>query len=364
MAEDGIGKLGRRCQLLELAAEVRTEQLVHGGEHLGARPVVERQREGTLGGLAPFAKDLDVRVAEPVDRLELVTHEEQLRLRRPQKIHDFRLQAVRVLELVHEDRAKAGLLALAQLRLGTEQVTRLELQVLEVERRLAPLRLGVALGEQRQQLLQKRPVARGRLVEGSLLDGRQRLAVRGRTIAAGLEAGQIHQAVGTAVTLEQLEQLGRSPSLGIRRFRITDERRRGGVQLVDPLAELRPWRHGEVELAPGCAQGLVDAREHPPQPVAAVGRKELESLRLVSRAELRQRLGEGFGAKHGRLRLVELAEARVEPGSERIRPEHAEQKPWIVEIQAPSSSRARSCRPRWASAARIRVRSSPAARRV
>src|SRR6266446_7610241 len=36
----------------------------------------------------------------------------------------------------------------------------------------------------------------------------------------------------------------------------------------------------------------------------------------------------------------------------------------MVEIQAPSSSRARSLRPRSANAARIRVRSSPAARRV
>ena len=38
------------------------------------------------------------------------------------------------------------------------------------------------------------------------------------------------------------------------------------------------------------------------------------------------------------------------------------QKPWMVEIQAPSSSRARSWRPRAASAARMRERSSPAAR--
>src|SRR5260370_505987 len=36
----------------------------------------------------------------------------------------------------------------------------------------------------------------------------------------------------------------------------------------------------------------------------------------------------------------------------------------MVEIQAPSSSRARSLRPRSANAARMRVRSSPAARRV
>src|SRR6266446_3466638 len=41
-----------------------------------------------------------------------------------------------------------------------------------------------------------------------------------------------------------------------------------------------------------------------------------------------------------------------------------EQKPWIVEIHAPSSLRARSARPRPWSAARMRARSSPAAFRV
>ena len=40
------------------------------------------------------------------------------------------------------------------------------------------------------------------------------------------------------------------------------------------------------------------------------------------------------------------------------------QKPWIVEIQAPSSSLARSCLPSSASRCRIRPRSSPAARSV
>src|SRR5436305_7952851 len=40
------------------------------------------------------------------------------------------------------------------------------------------------------------------------------------------------------------------------------------------------------------------------------------------------------------------------------------QNPWMVEIHAPSSSRARSWRPRLTSSARMRVRSSPAARRV
>ena len=53
-------------------------------------------------------------MAEAVDRLELVANEEELRFRSPQQVDDLGLEAVRVLELVHEDRAEARLLALSQ----------------------------------------------------------------------------------------------------------------------------------------------------------------------------------------------------------------------------------------------------------
>src|SRR5207302_7437481 len=136
----------RGCELLELPAEVRAEELVDGGKHLGARAVVERERERLLDGLAPLAEDLHVRMAEAVDRLELVADEEELGLRCPEQVDDLRLQAVRVLELVHEDRAEARPLALAQLRLRAEKVSGAKLEVLEVERRLAGLRRRVAAG--------------------------------------------------------------------------------------------------------------------------------------------------------------------------------------------------------------------------
>ena len=80
VAEDRVRELGRSRELLELAAEMRAEELVDGGEHLGARAVVERQRERLLDGLAPLAEDLHVGVAEAVDRLELVADEEELGL--------------------------------------------------------------------------------------------------------------------------------------------------------------------------------------------------------------------------------------------------------------------------------------------
>src|ERR1700757_5284270 len=125
MAEDGVRELGRPGELLELTAEVRAEELVDRGEHLGAGPVVERERERLLDGLAPLAEDLHVGVAEAVDRLELVADEEELGLGGPEQVDDLRLEAVRVLELVDEDRAEAPLLALAELRLRAEEVARL-----------------------------------------------------------------------------------------------------------------------------------------------------------------------------------------------------------------------------------------------
>ena len=117
MAEHGVRELGRSRKLLELAAEVRSEELVDRGEHLRPRAVVEREREGLPDGFAPFAEDLHVGVAEAVDRLELVADEEELGVGRPQQVDDLGLQAVRVLELVDEDRAETCLLALAKIRL-------------------------------------------------------------------------------------------------------------------------------------------------------------------------------------------------------------------------------------------------------
>jgi hypothetical protein len=44
MAEDRIGELGAGVERLELVPEVRTEELVDRGEHLGAGAVVARER--------------------------------------------------------------------------------------------------------------------------------------------------------------------------------------------------------------------------------------------------------------------------------------------------------------------------------
>src|SRR5215471_17134525 len=126
-------------------------------------------------------------MAEAVDRLELVADEEELGLGRPEQVDDLRLEPVRVLELVDEDRAEAGLFPLPELRMRAQERARLELQVREVECRLARLRVRVFPGEQGEELLQERPVAGGGLVERSLLDRSERLAVRRRPVSARLE---------------------------------------------------------------------------------------------------------------------------------------------------------------------------------
>ena len=118
-----------------------------------------RQRQHVADRLAPLLEDLDVGVAEAVDRLELVPDEEELVAR--DQVDHLALEAVRVLELVDADLPEAQLLALADRVVVAQQVARAELEILEVERRLAVLRRLVGALERLQQLLEQRAVARG-----------------------------------------------------------------------------------------------------------------------------------------------------------------------------------------------------------
>ena len=78
MAEDRVRELGGRGERLEVVPERPGEQVVHGGEHLRARPVVAPQAQEIRRLLAALPEDLDVRVPEAVDRLELVADREHL----------------------------------------------------------------------------------------------------------------------------------------------------------------------------------------------------------------------------------------------------------------------------------------------
>ena len=66
---------------------------------------------------------------------------------------------------------------------------------------------------------------------------------------------------------------------------------------------------------------------------------------LADGAERLERAVERLAAEHGAVLVVELVEARVDPDRERVRAKQPAQKPWMVEIHAPSSSRARSGAP-------------------
>src|SRR5207302_1655419 len=105
-------------------------------------------------GAAPLAEHADVCVTKAVDRLELVADEENFAFARPggEEVDQLALQPVRVLELVDHDRAEPQLLALADGRFVAKQISRAQLQILEVECGLAVLRLLVLSGEAGQKL--------------------------------------------------------------------------------------------------------------------------------------------------------------------------------------------------------------------
>ena len=154
-AEDRVAVALGRLERLEIVPERAGEELVHGGEHFWPGAVVERQRQDVRCRVTPVPEYGDVRMTEAVDRLELVTDEEHL-LRRPgtDQIDQLRLEAVRVLELVDHDRSEPKLLHLANRLVVTKKIPRAQLQVLEVERRLAILGLGVGAREPGQELLE------------------------------------------------------------------------------------------------------------------------------------------------------------------------------------------------------------------
>src|SRR5205823_14912575 len=130
---------------------------------------------------------------EPVDRLELVADEEHFLLTRPagEEVDQLALQSIRVLELVDHHGAKAKLLARANRGVVAQEVTRAELQVLEVECGLLVLRLLVGGREPGEQLLQQVAVARGQLVERRLLDRAPSLLVGRGALATELQASEL-----------------------------------------------------------------------------------------------------------------------------------------------------------------------------
>ena len=300
--EGGVGKAARGRERLERVAEVGREEVVDDVEHLGPRAVVLGQREDAARGLTPLSEDVDVRVPEAVDGLELVADEEEILGR--EQVDQLALEPVRVLELVDEHRAEAPALAVADRRVIPEEVPRAQLEIFEVERRLALLGGRVSVGEAPQELLEQRPVSDCELVERRLLDRVARLLVAREPVtwpAPGGQVGEIDEAVGRGRALQEVERTRRAPPrrLGLLHSgRVLDGEPRRLAQLIDPCLQLRPVDDLQHEVPPCRAQRLVDAGQHPPQPARAVRREHADPLGIAGRAEGLEGLLERLSCKH------------------------------------------------------------------
>ena len=284
-----------------------------------------------------------------------------------EQVDDLALEPVRVLELVDHDRAEAPALPLAHRGVVAEQVARGELEVLEVERRLAVLRRAVGGAEPVEELLEQVAVARGELVERRLLDAAAGLLVAGRPLARAPSARRGRAAAPGASARPGPRARGpRGRPAPSRRPR----RRRPGA--APPRAAPRPARAGRPARrarAPAAARrraasrgrrsasggrpGRRRSRAGRAAPSSPSAQNSLERLRRTPRAGAR-----GPARRRGR-----GSAGRCPPANGCARRSRW-QKPWIVEIQAASSSRARSGRPASTRRARMRSRSSPAARSV
>ena len=320
MPEDRVGELRGGGEGLVLVSELAAEELVHGREHLRTRPVVAAQRQQVRRLGAALAEDVDVGMPEPVDRLELVADSEDLgHIGVGDEIHELALQPVRVLELVDHHEAEAQPDRLAHVVFVPEQIARSELEILEVDGRLAPLRTGVLVREALEQLLEQIAVVCGELLEGSALDGLARELVGLGPHAAALQRSEVDDPCRGRAFGHDPGRLGRGVDLGRSRRRVRSESVRLCAERRDRTGEARSLSQLEHELAPGRAERLVDARQHPAEPGRAIRRQEPDALGIAVGAELLERTLERLSAEHGRTRLLELAEARVEPHTERVR---------------------------------------------
>ena len=284
--------------------------------------MVPGQREDGGRCLAPLAEDRHVGMTEPVDRLELVADDEEIAaLDRLEQVEQLRLQAVRVLELVDHDGAEPLPLALPDLRVVPEEIAGAELEVLEVERGLAVLRVRVGGREGREQLLQKLAVPGGQLLERRSDGGVARLREARRARAAHLELAEREEPLGERRRAEQVERrLGRV-TLQLGRVGVGNEAVGRLADAVHALAEAGAGTRLEDEISTRRAERRVDLDEHAAETVGAVGGEELPAVGLVGGAERLERGRERLGLENERLRLVEHAEARIDPGGEGMRAE-------------------------------------------
>ena len=217
---------------------------------------------------ALLAKDLEVGVAEAVDRLVLVADHEHLGLRAAKLLDQLELDAVGVLELVDHDVLEALAPDRRQRVARAQERERAQLEVEEVERRplfLERLVAGVEALEQRFE------GGAGRLCGGH---------VRGRK--------RIHQLLPLARGVKRLAHL-RQAGLG---------------HSLAAQLHVRGERH--LLEAPGLVLGRRDGN-----PLIALDQQGVE------------RIAEGAIAQATRLTGVEHAKRGIEPGRERVHRQQA-----------------------------------------
>jgi hypothetical protein len=271
-SEDWIREIARGTQRLEFVTEVGAEEVIDDGEHLRPRAVVLRERQDARRRASPLAENLHVCMAESVDRLKLVADEEDLPLAAAarQQVDQLALQPVRVLELVDHDRREAELLAGPDRLVVAEHVARAQLQVLEVEGRLAVLGVLVGAREPGQQLLQQIAVAGGELVERGLLDAAPCLLVRRRPLASKSQTRKVEEPLRPRLRLGEHECIPRGLARRVARRRVVDQAARRVAELGEARLEARPLTQLEDELTAGGAQRLEDADQHAAQVRRAV----------------------------------------------------------------------------------------------
>ncbi len=226
---------------------------------------------------------------------------------------------------------------------------------------------GVRVREAVEQRLQQVAVAGRHLVERGLLEPAARVLVRSRRARRARGARRGRAAARPTARAPRISSSPAAVARGGARSRPASSTRQRAASVSAATRSASGGRSpsSRTSGASGRAERLVDARQHPAQAAGAVGREQAQPIRVVVGAERAERGVERLAAEHGGLRLVELAEARVEACLERVRLEQPvaeavdRRDPGAVELAGEVVAA-----PRAQLGADARCRSSPAARFV
>ena len=349
-------RLDARHERREALPHPLRERRVDDVEDLRMRAEVDGQRERAAGlgeAGAAGAEDADVRVAEAVDRLQLVADHE---LRRAgEEVEELDLERVGVLELVDEHPLEALAQRVADARRVAEQVAGQQLEVVEVERRPRALARRVRAAVARQEVVElgerrARPVTRARVGERlARLEVRRDGGALQRLRAARLERGLPERLRPRQVAgVEHLAAARRSRRAPSRPSRPRRPR-------APPPRPRRPRRSGSGS---GAGAGATAGRRGAVSPAersaswtsttATRSRSAVNAAATSSAGSPRSSSQAENARSHAASRSARaLGSSRTaNPGSSPAvtawpRSSRA-QNPWTVEIQAPSASRAAS----------------------